>query len=92
MQNWAGNASLPEQEVLLWRSGSQALQEVAIDLSVLCQGLDYCRLFEGLLPKTLLPQDPLEGLFLGGIYLNRALPQPQGPAIIDLVWGGGEGG
>lgn len=92
MQRRPGNTSLPQQQVLLWRPGSQALQEVAVDLSVLGQGLDYCRLFEGLLPVPMLPQDPLEGLFLGGIYLNRALPQPQGPAIIDLVWGGGEGG
>lgn len=85
-------ASLPEQQVLLGGPVAQAvalaLEEVAVDFSVLGQGLDDDGLAQAALPQLLLPQQPVEQLLLGGIHLHRASPHPQRAAVIHLQTSG----
>lgn len=85
-------ASLPEQQVLLWGPGAQAvalaLEEAAVDFCVLGQGLDDGGLAQASLPQLLLPQQPVEQLLLGGVHLHGATPQPQRAAVVHLQTSG----
>lgn len=77
-------ASLPEQQVLLRRSGSLVLEDAAEHFGVPGQGLDDCRLPQVPVPQLRLPQQAVEQLRLCGAHLHRASPHPQRAAVIHL--------
>lgn len=89
---WARLASLPEQQMLLWGPGAQAvalaLEEVAIDFGVLGQSLDDGGVTQASFPQLLFPQQPMENLLLGGLHLHGATPHPQREAVVHLQTSG----
>lgn len=82
------SASLPEQQMLLGRSGSQTLalvlEEVAEHFRILGQGLNNSGLKQASLPQLRLPQEAVEQLELCGLHLHSTSPHPQQATVVHL--------